>query len=677
MSEQQVLEEAIAVLRKHQETLGYSVVETAVSVLLDQLSTLETSPLIEQFESVTVLQMDLSGFTALSAAMDAEQVRDRVNALWKRLDKVVLAWGGQIEQHTGDGLIALFGVPTAHEDDAQRAVLAALDMQLELSLFNQAEAVAADTTPLTPVASPVDFQMRIGIHRGPLLWGHVGQGAVPTAVGDAIHIVNQMEKEAPVGGVLISYDVYSQVFGQFEITPAEPLWIPSRESGLPMYVVEREKPRAFNHIAYGGHGIRSGFVGRALELERLEFAWQETLDNSVMQVVTLVGEPGLGKTRLFSEFGRWLDMMPVRGCLLRGRGFRNRKDVPLTVFKELFFDYFDIHVRSTPTVIREKFSQGVGRNAGRYQISAQEQAHVLGYLLGIGFSDSPVIQNLHGDEKRLQKYGRQDMARFFSDLSTRFFPIVWVVEDAQWADAASLDMIDYLLEACYDLPILVVCLARPEFLEERPLWNGATDPMSPYLSLPLSPLSAIDSRHMIADILSDVRHIPFRLSDLAVYGAQGNPLFLEQLLHCFRDLAIIRDAESGAYVDLKKLETFAVPDSLSALFLTRFAAVPFIERKVLEAAAVAGQVFWDSAVFAAIQSELEISAIDLAEILTQLEEKEMILRRHSSLMVGSLEYQFFHDMLWQVVYQEVTRPVRKLYHGRIAAWMVERSKAQA
>ncbi|MCZ7671000.1 MAG: adenylate/guanylate cyclase domain-containing protein [Chloroflexi bacterium] len=112
MSEQQVLEEAIAVLRKHQEALGYSVVETAVSVLLDQLSTLETSPLIEQFESVTVLQMDLSGFTALSAAMDAEQVRDRVNALWKRLDKVVLAWGGQIEQHTGDGLIALFGVPT-------------------------------------------------------------------------------------------------------------------------------------------------------------------------------------------------------------------------------------------------------------------------------------------------------------------------------------------------------------------------------------------------------------------------------------------------------------------------------------------------------------------------------------------------------------------------------------
>ncbi|MCZ7670997.1 MAG: hypothetical protein M5U34_29560 [Chloroflexi bacterium] len=170
----------------------------------------------------------------------------------------------------------------------------------------------------------------------------------------------------------------------------------------------------------------------------------------------------------------------------------------------------------------------------------------------------------------------------------------------------------------------------------------------------------------------------FRLSDLAVYGVQGNPLFLEQLLHCFRDLAIIRDAESGAYVDLKKLETFAVPDSLSALFLTRFAAVPlYRKRKVLEAAAVAGQVFWDSAVFAAIQSELEISAIDLAEILTQLEEKEMILRRHSSLMVGSLEYQFFHDMLWQVVYQEVTRPVRKLYHGRIAAWMVERSKAQA
>ncbi len=173
MFDPQVLEEAVATLRKHRNVLGNAVVETAVSALLDQLAAGETAPLIEHFESVTVLQADLSGFTAMSATMDAEQVRDMVNALWSRLDNVVLAWGGQIEQHTGDGLLALFGAPVAQEDDAQRAVLAALDMQVELALFNEAALALIETGFLGRHLPQANFKMRIGLHTGTLLWWRV------------------------------------------------------------------------------------------------------------------------------------------------------------------------------------------------------------------------------------------------------------------------------------------------------------------------------------------------------------------------------------------------------------------------------------------------------------------------------------------------------------------------
>ena len=232
MTEQQVLEQAIATLRKHRSVLGDGVVETAVAALQDQILATGTAPPIQHFETVTILQADMSGFTAMSARLDAEQVSDAVNALWQRLDNVVLSWGGQIEQHTGDGVIALFGVPLAQEDDAHRAVLAALDMQLELALFNEATSAPTDTSPLGRSLLRTDFRMRIGVHSGPLLWGRVGHSLGETAVGDTVKIVGRLEKICPVDGVLISYDVYRQVFGLFDVEPGTPLSLPGNDKNF-------------------------------------------------------------------------------------------------------------------------------------------------------------------------------------------------------------------------------------------------------------------------------------------------------------------------------------------------------------------------------------------------------------------------------------------------------------
>ncbi len=674
MTEQQVLEQAIATLRKHRSVLGDGVVETAVAALQDQIVATGTAPLIQHFETVTILQADISGFTAMSARMDAEQVSDAVNALWQRLDNVVLSWGGQIEQHTGDGMIALFGVPLAQEDDAHRAILAALDMQLELSLFNEATSEPTDTSPLGRSLLRTDFRMRIGVHSGPLLWGRVGHSLGETAVGDTVKIVGRLEKICPVDGVLISYDVYRQVFGLFDVEPGTPLSLPGNDKGLPVYVVEREKSRAFQTMSQAEYGIKSIFMGRVVELERLKFALQETLDNGVIQVVAVTGEAGIGKSRLFDEFERWLEMMPVRGCLMRSQSVPAEISTPYATLHRLFMNYFEIHERSTLPVVLERFSRGVAQIGRRHKISPQEQAHVLGQLLGFDFSSSAYVRNLQGEPEKLKKYGLQDLAWFFTDLSAQMMPIVILLENAQWADAESLDAFDYLLEVCYDLPILVVCLARPELMEKRPLWNAENDPLSPYVHLPVEPLSAIDSRHMITDILPKVRHIPFRLSDLLGYSAQGNPLYLEQMIHLLYEEGIIQKQEVEDTVNLGKLEQFDIPLSLPEIFAARITILPDEEKKVIEAAAVSGHLFWDEAIVGMLFPDSELSPEVLQMTLIALEQKGFILRQRASILMGTSEFVFAHDMLVDAVYAQIEPSVRQAYHGRLADWLVGRMR---
>ncbi|MBE2222407.1 MAG: hypothetical protein IAF02_12740, partial [Anaerolineae bacterium] len=278
--------------------------------------------------------------------------------------------------------------------------------------------------------------------------------------------------------------------------------------------------------------------------------------------------------------------------------------------------------------------------------------------------------------EKLEKYGLQDLVRFFTDLSAQMMPIVILLENAQWADDASLTAIEYLLEACYDLPILVVCLARPELMEKRPLWNSEDDPLSPYLKVSMPPLSAIDSRHMVADILTRVRHVPFKLSDLIVFTAQGNPFYLEQLIQLLYDEEIIRKQEQEDNVDLGKLDTFVAPDSLSGLFAARVALLPFEQKKIIEATAVSGRVFWDSAIPRLLFPEVELEPATVQMQLTALEQKGFIFRQRSSMMAGSSEFAFSHDLLLDVVYEQMARPIRKIYHGRLADWLVGRMKTQ-
>jgi class 3 adenylate cyclase len=667
VTEQKVLEEAIATLQKYRSVLGDAVVETAVFALQDQFPRSPENGTITQYEAVTVLEADLSGFTAMSAMMDAERVRDAMNALWERLDNVIVTWGGQIEQHTGDGLIALFGIPHSHEDDSQRAVLAALDMQMELALFNEAATTASGTNPLGTSPLARELRMRVGIHAGPLLLGRMGQSVGVTAVGDTMRIVGEVEKKAPVGGILLSYPVYRKVFGLFEVKKMPPLSISGLDDEIPVYRVLGEKSRAFRSYGASFLGVQTQFVGRSEELSRLEFALQETLDHSVMQLVTVSGDAGSGKSRLFDEFERWLEMLPVRGCILRGGGNPLLKGDPYGLLRNMLLDYFEIHQRSTTAVMREKFIQGVARIS--YSSSrAREQVHVLGRLLGLDFPGGANGEEQADDPDRLARRGIQSLVQLLADLASYCPPLVLVLENAQDADAASLDVIDQLLLKAPDLPILAVCLARPSLLEERPSWSSS-DPLAPYTTITLPPLSAINVRHMVAEILSEVRHVPLRLSDLIVDAAGGNPFFVEQLIHLLYDEAVIRQRNERPVVHLGRLDRLIMPQTLPDLYLRRFVCLPEREQAVLAAAAVVGCTFWDVAVLRLLETAVSLTRVELKAALASLAQKELVIRQRFSTLVGTIEYKFVQEALRDEVYVQIPTAVCVQHHRQVAAWL--------
>lgn len=292
------VEQAIVVLEVKRVNIGDGIVDVAVDALREKLALLSDD--LTRYDPVAVLVADLSGFTAMSAVLDAELVRDMMNLLWQKLDSIVFAWGGQIDKHLGDGVIAFFGVPTAHADDAERAVQAALDMQLALQVLNQH---SMHTNGLKAVPH---FRMRIGIHIGSLLLGRMGEKL--TAVGETLTIAEKLERLAPVDGVLVSQEIRRLTIDLFETEMRPAVALEEGETPLSVYLVKRSKGQ--NWVARWQNLPDNRLIGRANELQNLLDALQSTVDGRFSQIVTLQGEKGVGKSRLLTEFNRWLTMFP-------------------------------------------------------------------------------------------------------------------------------------------------------------------------------------------------------------------------------------------------------------------------------------------------------------------------------------------------------------------------------
>jgi len=674
------LRAAITALETQRQILGDAVVDAGLKPVREKLAALEARSRASQRKQATILFADVSGFTAISETMDAEDVVGVMNDLWALVDLAITNHGGHIDKHIGDGVMALWGAEQARETDPEMAVRAALAMQDAIKAFC--------TTHSVPLA------MRIGVNTGPVLLGVVGTTGEFTAMGDTVNLASRLEHAAPVGGILISHDTYRHIRGLFEMVVQEPIAVKGKTAPLQTYIVQQAKPRAFRMATRGVEGIETHMVGRDAEMLALQKAFWDAVESSRTQVVTIIGEAGVGKSRLLVEFINSLETQSVPLTILKGRATPNAQNVVYSLFRDLFIFRFDILDSDSAPVALDKFRMGMDG------ILDQDMADIVGHWLGFDFSASEVVAHL------LDSSGLSDgFAATAQAYLTNYFralvagkPVVVFLEDLHWADDPSLDLIAHLTSAIPAAPLLVVGVARKAFFERRPDWEEA---LVAFQRINLSPLSKRASRELVAEILQRVEEIPANLSDLIVDSAEGNPFYVEEMVKMLIDQGVIergitndelgiRNEERGAgeqgsrgeadvppatdhsplttehwIVRTDKLTGLRVPPTLTGLLQARLDGLPRPEREALQRASVVGRLFWDDAVAELLNSKREM----ISPTLDSIRRRELVFRRGRSTFAPAEEYIFKHALLRDVAYETVLRKHRAGFHGRVAAWL--------
>ncbi len=657
MLEREQLEQAIAAQESLRDSLGNSVVDATIAVLREKLAAMAFHDTPDQRKLVTILFADTVASTAMSEKLDPEDVLEIMDGALRAYTDAVNEAEGTIARLMGDGLLAFFGAPIGREDDPVRAVRGGL------GIIQAARAYARDVEKRWGISG---FDVRVGINTGLVALGEVGgaAGSEWTAMGDAINLASRLQNAAPPGGVLISYDTYRHVRGLFETRRLEPLQVKGKSETVQVYLVEREKPRTFRSSSRGVEGIETPMIGRNDELQQLQetFAW--AVEESETQVITLMGEPGIGKSRLMREFDNWLDELPESILHFTGRGTTEIINLPYALMRNVFTFRFQIQDSDNAATVREKLEQGIAEFMGE---DSDRKAHYIGHLLGFDFSSSPYLQG--DDPQHLTQLGTYYITEFFGAAATDN-PTVMLLDDIQWADDKSLDLINHIVRSKRGMKMLLLCLARQSLFERRPpLWNERHE-FHTYIEL--RPLTKNDTRKLAGDILCQVESIPPELIDTIVRTADGNPFYIEEIIKMMFDEGVIIKDSARWWVDTSRLTDMKIPPTLTGVLQARLDALPQDERIILQRASVVGRIFWDTIV-TRLQAEGEQPIANTRDLFNKLRRRELIRWREQSAFDGTKEYIFKHTILRDVTYESVLRRQRRVYHAQIADWLVERS----
>ncbi len=668
MNEREQLEQAITTLEAQRTILGDAVVDAALGPMREKLSALQGKLQLpeekQQRKQITVLFADVSGFTKMSEQLDPEEVNEIMNTLWSRLDKTIVDHGGLIDKHIGDAVMALFGAPIAQEDDPERAIRAALEMQTEIKKWK----AAFSEVHLSLQNLVQNIQMRIGINTGPVLLGAVGTTGEYTAIGDTVNLASRLEHAAPVGGVLISQDTYRHVRGIFDVTPLDPIQVKGKREPIQVCVVNARRPRSFRIASRGVEGIETRTIGREVELGEMKSSLKSVMGTGRLHLINIVAEAGTGKSRLLYEFIQWLEEQHYPLKLFKGRATPEMKHTPYSLVRNLLATSFEIQDSDSANVAREKLERGIFDYTGRDQ-NVNAQAPFIGYLIGYDYASDPRLAGIHEDARQIRDLAFHYLTQFFVD-ALQGQSGVMLLEDIHWADGGSLDLIEHVMNDQPSLPLLIICLTRPMLFETRPDWgNGPFE----NLRLDLQPLNAQNSRQLVADILRKVPEVPPTLVDLIIERAEGSPFYVEELIKALiEDGIILRDARQWR-VQTERLTNLKVPATLTGVLQARLDNLPATDREVLQQASVVGRVFWNSVVEHMHNPETSASGspVQVAGRLETLEKKEFVFHRDASAFAETPEYIFKHAILHDVTYESVLLRLRKIYHIQVAENLIE------
>jgi ABC-type oligopeptide transport system substrate-binding subunit/class 3 adenylate cyclase/ribosomal protein L40E len=615
---------------------------------------------------VTILFSDVKGSTALAEDLDPEDVLDIMSGAFDVLIEPVYRYEGTLARLMGDAILAFFGAPIAHEDDPERACRAALEITTEARRYAER---------LEKERGIKGFNVRVGINTGLVVVGEVGSDlrVEYTAMGDAINLAARMEQSAPPGGILITHDTYRHVRGVFDVLAQEPLRVKGKREPVRTYLVQRAKPRAFRKPMRGVEGIETRMIGRQAELNRLQEAFYTAMEDRELQMATIVGDAGVGKSRLLHEFDIWAEVLAEQFYFFRGRALQEMQRLPYSLIRDLFAFRFQVEDTDTLPVVREKLEQGASAALGAGE-GSQMRAHFIGHLLGFALGESSHLEGVLDDPKQIRDRALTYLADYFKALASQL-PVLILLEDLHWADDSSLDVLNQLALALTEEPVMIVGAARPALFERRPHW-GEGQPF--HRRLQLHPLTKRNTRRLLDEILQRVDHVPETLSELVVAGAEGNPFFVEELIKMLVEDGVIVKGEDEWRVDPSRLIDVRVPSTLRGVLQARLDRLPVQDRSILQQASVVGRLFWDRAVVRISESAAEgAQEAEVLNTLSALRGREMVFRRETSAIAGAQEYIFKHAVLREVTYESLLKRLRRIYHGLVADWLMEQGGERA
>ncbi len=670
MIREEQLNQAIEALEAQRAILGDAVVETSLSALRKQLRELKAADQSDQRKLVTILFLDIVDSTKITQSLDPEENLEIMAGAIQLLSAPVEKFGGRVLRTMGDGLLAAFGLPVAHENDPDRAILAALKM-LDVA---QDYAVV-----LKQKWSIRDFQVRIGISTGLIAISRDDGGEEIS--GATVNLAARLEAAAEPGTILIGSSTYQHVRNAFDIHSYPPITVKGFPEPVPVHQVTAAKARSFRSRRRGVEGIETKMVGREAELATLQDAYRAVVENGQYREVLIVGEAGLGKSRLLYEFENWIDLLPREVELLRGRAFLESHIQPHALLRYVFANRFDIQDDDPTSIVREKLIAGFGASPELDEESNRElaeesrpnlaiRAHFIGHLLGYDFRDSDYLAPLLANPQRLRARAISHLQDYFSELCNSG-PVLILLEDLHWVDESSLEVIFELLQALKHQSLLVIGATRPELFERQRHWHKKGPS---WLRLDLRPLSEQGSQDLLALVFQKADKVPTALLDLIVTNAGGNPFYIEELVKMLvQDGVVVKFNERWLVRD-DRLAKKQVPETLSGVLQARLDSLPGEERALLQQASVVGRVFWDVVVIYLNRQINENSSEELIkDHLAALQEKEIVFRQDLSAFASANEYIFKHDLFRQVIYESVLIKSRRALHSFVADWLVAHS----
>ncbi len=574
----------------------------------------------EARKTVTIVFCDVVGSTAIGDGLDPESMRHVMQRFFDAMRASIEAHGGTVEKFIGDAVMSIFGVPQVHEDDALRAVRAAADMRAALDTLN--DDLRRD--------HGITLACRIGVNTGEVV---AGSGDQRIATGDAVNVAARLEQAAAPGEILLGEATFALVRNAVVADPVD-VAAKGKTAPLPAFRLVEVTPGA---AGFARH-LDAPMVGRERELSLLRSAFERTVSDQACQLFTVLGIGGVGKSRLMAAF---LDEVGDRATVLRGRCLPYGEGITFYPLAEALIQIAGLHEADSPEVARAKLEALAGGSdaAGRV-------ADLVGEAIGIAGTTSAPEETFWAIRTLLEHLA-----------SGR--PVVFAIDDLQWAEPKFLALVEHIADFARDAPILLACMARPELLDDHPTWAGGKLNATSILVEPLGPeeCGALVANLLADDVLDEA--VRARIAE----AAEGHPLYAEEMTGLLVDEGrlVLKD---GRWVAAADLTDVSVPPTISALLAARLDGLPAGERGLLNVASVMGQVFYPAALRA-----LAGDAADGAEAGIAALVRRQFIRRERSDLPDTDAMAFRHLLIRDAAYDSLPKAVRAELHERFAQWI--------